>query len=204
MLTVLLPLLLAVLAVPLAVEAQPGSKVYRIGVLANALDTSDGPLFRAFLEALRGLGYAEERNVVIEWRSSEGDDSQLPELAANLVRSKVDVVLATSLRPARAAIEATKTVPIVFVVSADPVGQRLVGNLARPGGNATGLAIYLPQESSEKVLQLLKLLVPRLSLLAVLTNPGNPVQREAHDPGAAVCGSAVEGDLAPADGAVTV
>jgi len=177
MLTVLLPLLLAVLAVPLTVEAQPGSKVYRIGVLANALDTSDGPLFRAFLEALRALGYAEERNVVIEWRSSEGDDSQLPELVANLVRSKVDVVLATSLRPARAAIEATKTVPIVFVVSADPVGQRLVGNLARPGGNATGLAIFLPQESSEKVLQLLKLLVPRLSLLAVLTNPGNPVQR---------------------------
>jgi putative ABC transport system substrate-binding protein len=178
MLTLLLPLLFAVLSAPLAAEAQPAGKTYRIGVLANALDTSDGPPFRGFIETLRSLGYVEARNVVIEWRSSEGDDSQLSELAASLVHSKVDVLFATSLRPARAALQATKTVPIVFVVAADPVGQGLVASLARPGGNATGLAVYRPQETSEKVVQLLKLAVPTLSLLGVLTNPDNRVQRE--------------------------
>src|SRR5437762_5537121 len=149
--------MLMLLAVPLdaAAQQQP-PRVYRVGVLANALDTADGPLFRTFLDTLKTLGYVEERNVIIDWRSSEGDDSQLPDLAANLVRSKVDLIFATSLRPARAAVEVTKTVPIVFVVTADPVGQRLVGNLSRPGGNVTGLNVYLPKESSEKVLQFLK------------------------------------------------
>ncbi len=178
MLTLLLSLVLALLAVPLGVEAQTAGKVYRVGVLANALDTADGPLFKAFLETLRGLGYVEERNVVIEWRSSEGDDSQLPDLAASLVRSRVDILFAASLRPARAAVEATKTIPIVFVVNADPVGQRLVSNVTRPGGNVTGQAMYSPQETSDKVLQALQAVIPKLSLLAVLTNPNNAVQRE--------------------------
>src|SRR5262245_20414183 len=176
MLTLLRSLLLVVL-LPMVAEAQPAGRTYRIGVLANALDTSDGPPFRGFVERLRGLGY-EDKSVVIEWRSSEGDDGQLPELAADLVRAKVDVLFATSLRPARAAVQATKTVPIVFVVGTDPVAQQLVTSLARPGGNATGLFVYRPQETSEKVLQLLKAAVPTLSLLAVLTNPDNRVQRE--------------------------
>ena len=178
MLALLLPLLLAALVMPLAAEAQSSGKTPRIGVLANALDTADSPVFRVFLETLRGLGYVEERNVIIDWRSSEGDDGQLPELAASLVRSKVDIILATSLRPARAVVEATKTVPVVFVVVADPVAQALVSNLNRPGGNVTGQAMYAPQESSERVLQVLKSALPNLSLLAVLSNPGNPAQRE--------------------------
>ena len=132
---------LALLAAPLVAEGQqPASKVYRVGVLANALETADGPLFEAFLDGLAKLGYVEDQNIVIEWRSSEGDAEQLPVLAADLVRSKVDIIVATSLGPARAAALATKTVPIVFVVSADPVGHGLVSNLARPEANVTGLA----------------------------------------------------------------
>ncbi len=169
---------LLLLAAPLLAEAQPAVKIYRIGVLANALDTSDGPTFQAFLDTLRGLGYVQGRNMDIEWRSSEGDPGQLPGLAQELVRAKVDIILATALLPAQAAIDATKSVPIVFVVVADPVGQRLVGSLSRPGGNATGLAAYAPQESTEKVLQLLKAVTPKLSRLAVLTTPTNPAQRE--------------------------
>ncbi len=162
----------------IAAEAQQAAKVYRIGVLANAIDTADGPLFEAFLEELKKLGYVEDKNIDIEWRSSEGDVDRLPELAADLVRSKVDVIVATSLLPARAVVAATKTVPIVFVVAADPVGHGLVANLARPGGNVTGLATYVPSEISENVVQVLKEAVPKVSRLAVLTNPANPVQRE--------------------------
>src|SRR5262245_16603774 len=176
MLTLLLAVLLAVLT-PIAREAQPAAKPSHRGAVANALDAPDGPPFRGLVDGLRSLG-DQDRNVVIEWRSSEGDDGQLPELAADLVRAKVDVLFATSLRPARAAVQATKTVPIVFVVSADPVALQLVASLARPGGNATGLAVFRPQETSERVLQLLKTAVPTLSLLAVLTNPENRVQRE--------------------------
>jgi putative ABC transport system substrate-binding protein len=175
----LLPaLLVLLLAAPAPGAAQSSAKVYRIGVLSNALDTSDGPTFQAFLEALRGLGYVQGRNMDIEWRSSEGDAELLPGLAMELVRAKVDIILATALVPAQAAIEATKAVPIVFVVSADPVGLRLVGSLPRPGGNATGLASYAPQESADRVLQLLKAVRPKLSRLGVLTVPSNPAQRE--------------------------
>jgi len=174
----LLRVLLLLLAVPAVGEAQPSTKVYRIGVLANALDTSDGPTFQAFVSGLRGLGYVQGRNMDIEWRSSEGNAEQLPGLAMDLVRAKVDIILATALVPAQAAIEATKTVPIVFVVAADPVGLRLVGSLPRPGGNATGLASYAPQESADRVLQLLKAVTPSVSRLGVLTVPSNQVQRE--------------------------
>ncbi|HYB40868.1 MAG TPA: ABC transporter substrate-binding protein [Candidatus Methylomirabilis sp.] len=169
---------IAALAAPLDAEAQPAAKTFRIGVLANALDTADGPLFEAFQDQLRGLGYVEDRNMVIEWRSSEGDYDRLPELAGDLVRTKVDVILAASLQPARAAAEATKTVPIVFVVSADPLSHGLVANLAHPGGNVTGLATYVPAELSERVIQLLREVVPKVSRLAVLMNPANPIHRQ--------------------------
>jgi putative ABC transport system substrate-binding protein len=170
---------LALLAVLPVAEAQtPASKVYHIGVLANALETADGPLFEAFLDGLAKLGYVEDQNIVIEWRSSEGDMERLPGLAADLVRTKVDLIVAASLQPARAAAAATKTIPVVFVVTADPVGQGLVANLARPGGNVTGLATYVPGEISERVLQLLREASIRVSRLAVLTNPGNPVHRD--------------------------
>jgi putative ABC transport system substrate-binding protein len=173
-----LALAVGLLAAPPAAEAQPAGKVQRIGVLANALDTADGPLFEVFLDTLRKLGYVPDRNVVIEWRSSEGAADQLPALAASLVRSKVDIILAMSLQPARAAAEATKTIPIVFVIAADPVRQGLVGNLARPGANITGVATYVPEESSDKVLQVLREAITSVSRLAVLTSPANPAHRE--------------------------
>lgn len=170
---------LALLAAPLVAEGQQSAgKVYHIGVLANALETSDGRLFEAFLDGLAKLGYVEDRNLVIEWRSSEGDVERLPALAAELVRSKVDLIVATSLQPARAASAATKTIPIVFVVTADPVSQGLVANLARPGGNITGLATYVPEEISERVLQLLREATVKVSRLAVLMNAANPVHRD--------------------------
>lgn len=174
----ILALALAMLAVPFAAEAQPAGKVYRIGVIANALDTADGPLFEVFLDGLRALGYVEDRNIVIDWRSSEGHFDRLPGLAASLVRAKVDIMMAMSLQPARAAAEATKAIPIVFVVVADPVAQKLVGNPARPGGNITGLAAYGPEDGSHKVIQFLREANPKISRLAVLTNPANPVHQE--------------------------
>jgi putative ABC transport system substrate-binding protein len=172
-------LVVALLAAPLVAEAQqPSAKVYRVGVLANALETAEGPLFEAFLDGLGKLGYVEDQNIVIEWRSSEGDAERLPVLAAELVRSKVDVIVATSLGPARAAAAATKTVPIVFVVSADPVGHGLVNNLGRPEANVTGLATYVPREIAERVLQLLREATIKLSRLAIIMNSANPVHRD--------------------------
>ena len=170
---------LVLLAAPLLAEGQqPAGKVYRIGVLANALETADGPQFEAFLDGLARLGYVEDQNLVIEWRSSEGDMERLPRLAAELVRSKVDLIVATSLQPARAAAAATRTIPIVFVVTADPIGQGLVADLARPGGNITGLATYVPREISERVFQLLREATIKVSRLAVLMNPSNAVHRD--------------------------
>ena len=170
-------LLAAMLAASAPAEAQT-ARVYRIGVLANALETADGPNFEAFLSGLTKLGYVGDKNLDIEWRSSEGDFELLPDLAADLVRSKVDLIVATSLQPARAAAAATKTIPIVFVVGADPVAHGLIANVARPGGNVTGLATYQPEQLSSRVLQLLREIAPGLSRLAVLTNPSNPVHRE--------------------------
>jgi putative ABC transport system substrate-binding protein len=170
--------LLLAIGAPIPAGAQSPSKVYHVGVLANSLDTSDGPLFQVFLDALRGLGYVQDRNMTIDWRSSEGEVDKLPALADDLARAKVDVIVATALQPARAVGQVTKTIPIVFVVAADPVGNGLVDNPARPGANMTGLAIYAREESSDRVLELVKATSPRASNVAVLANPDNPVHRE--------------------------
>jgi len=164
------------LAAPVAAQTAP--RVYRVGVLANALETADGPNFEAFLASLQKLGYIGDRNLDIEWRSSEGDAQRLPALAEDLVRAKVDVIVATSLQPARAAIAATQSIPVVFIIAADPVAQGLVSSLAKPGGNVTGLATYQPEALSEHVVQVLKEVAPGLSRLAVFSNPTNPVHRE--------------------------
>src|SRR5262245_41187482 len=170
---------LALLVTPPVAEAQqPASKVYRIGILANVFETAEGPLFEAFLDGLSKLGYVEDQNLIIEWRSSEGDIERLPELAADLVRSKVDLIVATSLQPARAAAATTKSIPTALVASADPVGHGLVTNLTRPGGNVTGLATYVPGEISERIFQLLREATIKVSRLAVLTSPVNPVHRD--------------------------
>lgn len=171
-------LLIMMLGAALPVAAQQAGKAYRIGMLANAFESSEGPYFDEFLDGLKKLGYAEGSNLVIEWRSSEGDFDRLPGLAAELVRAKVDVIVALSAQPAHAAAEATRTIPIIFLVVADPVREKLVGSLAKPGGNVTGLATYALDELTTKRLALLKEAVPRATRLAVLANSANPLHRQ--------------------------
>jgi putative ABC transport system substrate-binding protein len=155
---------------PLATEGQQAWKVPRIGYLsAGALTTA--PTFEnAFRQGLRELGYVEGRNIAIEYQWAEGKYERLPELAAELVRLKVDVILALTTPAAQAAKAATRTIPIAFTLVADPVASGLAASLARPSGNITGL----PSISSEiigKQLELLKETVPCVSRVAVLQNP---------------------------------
>ena len=164
---------LGLLTVPLAVEAQPaGAQVPRIGFLA--LNPGANPHLReAFLRGLRDLGYVEGRNVVIENRDAEGKIERLPALATELVALKVDVIVTGGGTPtALAAKQATKTLPIVFTSASDPVTDELVASLARPGGNLTGLSNLAP-ELVGKCLEQIKETVPRVSLVAVLWQPGS-------------------------------
>src|SRR5256712_854395 len=164
-------LTLSVLA-PLAAEAQAG-KVYRIGFLGlpSAADTPE--LVAAFRHRLRDLGYEEGKNISIEYRWAEGRDDRLPALAAELVRLKVDVIVASATPPAKAAQGATDRIPIVFIAVADPIGVGLVANLARPGRNITGFTTT-NVELSAKRLEFLKAAVPNLTHVAVLVNRTNP------------------------------
>ena len=127
-----------------------------------------------FREALRSLGYVEGRNLVIEYRSAEGQLHRLRDLATEIVKPNVDVVAAVATQAALAARQATRTIPIVMVSVADPVGAGLVDSLARPGGNVTGTS-GMNTEVVGKSLQLLAEVIPKLSRVAVLWNPGNPV-----------------------------
>src|SRR6266849_5596489 len=131
---------LGLLAVPLA-EAQQAGKVYRVGILTNkASDPAEAHLWQAFRLGLRERGWIEGRNILIEYRWAEGNFARLPGLAADLVRLKVDLIVARSSIWVQAAKAATSSIPIVFFVHADPVGMGHVASLARPGGNITGLA----------------------------------------------------------------
>jgi putative ABC transport system substrate-binding protein len=167
----------AAFAAPLATEAQQAGKVYRIGFIGNSpLNTSavSSRFHEAFRQGLRERGWVEGRNTVIEWRFAEGRIERLPDLAAELVRLKVDLIVTTAGGPAaRAAKQATTTIPIVAVAISDPVGQGLVASLARPGGNVTGLATLYP-ELAVKRLGLLKETLPGVSRVAVLWNAANP------------------------------
>lgn len=157
------------LAAPFGVFAQQSGKVWRIGVLSS----SSGPteFDEAFRNELRILGYIEGRNLSIEYRGSAGDDARLPELAAELVQLKVDVILTNSGLPPAAAKRATSTIPIVTAATADPVGQGLVASLARPGGNLTGLSM-LSTDLTEKRIQMLREFVPKATRIAVLAMKG--------------------------------
>jgi putative tryptophan/tyrosine transport system substrate-binding protein len=158
-----------------SVEAQQPQKVPRIGFLGGATLSAIAARTEAFRQGLRELGYVEGKNIIIEWRSAEQKLDRLPGLAAELVRLKVDVIVTGGPLPTRSAKEATSTIPIVMAFDTDPVGNRFVASLARPGGNITGLSDFAP-EISGKGLELLKDIVPRLSRVAVLgtsTRPGN-------------------------------
>jgi len=155
--------------------AQPAEKVPRVGYLfgGSHSDPQRQRLLEAFRQGLRELGYVEGQNIVIESRWSEGKDDRFPALAADLIRSKVDVIVAGSGAATQAAQEATRTIPIVMSTVADPLGSGLVASLARPGGNTTGMTVMSPDVAG-KQLQLLKEVVPKLSRVALLTNPDNP------------------------------
>jgi putative ABC transport system substrate-binding protein len=163
-------LLLSALAASLGVEAQQAG-VPRIGVLAPT--TCSHPNYLALREGLRALGYVEGQTIIIECREAAGRYERIEELAAELVRLKVDVLLTDGLLPARAAKQATKTIPIVMGTVGDPVGSGLVNSLARPGANITGLTLATA-EMNTKRLEFLRAMAPESTRVAVLTNPGNP------------------------------
>ena len=156
-------------AVCFSAQAQQPAKITRIGFLGPTSLSTIPARIDAFRQGLRELGYVEGKNIVIEWRFAEGKLDRLSELAAELVRLKVDIIVTSSAAPTRAAKEATTTISIVMANDTDPVGNGFVASLARPGGNITGLSNFAP-ELSGKQLELLKETVPRLSRVAVLGN----------------------------------
>jgi putative ABC transport system substrate-binding protein len=149
-------------------QAQPAAKVYRVGYLTHATVAQAASYFGALKDGLRDLGYVDNRNVVLHPRYGDGTLERLPELAADLVRSRPDVIVTGSHPIAIAAQRATTTIPLVMVGVNDPVGIGLISNLARPGGNITGLSIDAGPEMGSKSIELLRELVPGLSRVGVL------------------------------------
>ena len=167
---------LSLLGAPLAAQAQQAGKVRRIGYLDQGSAAGSKPYFEAFREGLRDLGWVEGQNIAIEVRFAEGRTDQLPTLAAELVRLKVDVIATQTTPAALAAKQATTTIPVVIGFAADPVGSGIVASLARPGGNITGWT-HLGLELRAKYLELLKGAVPAVTRFGVLWNPANQVHR---------------------------
>ena len=157
--------------IPFVGGAQQTGKIYRIGYLGT--DPPPAPVWEALLDGLRERGYSEGRNLLFERRFSEGYAERFPELAAELVRLHVDVIIVPTTPAALAAKNATQTIPIIITTAIDPVGAGLVASLARPGGNITGLS-DLGAELSGKRLELLKEVIPGATRVAVLWNAANP------------------------------
>jgi ABC-type uncharacterized transport system substrate-binding protein len=163
----------AVLAAPRVVEAQQPKTIARIGFLSSSSPERERPRLTTFQQALRELGYFEGQNIFIEQRYAGGSFQQLPELAADLVRAKVNILVAVGAPATRAARSASSGIPIIMVGVADPVGIGFVANLARPGGNITGLSDFNTGVVAKR-LELLREMVPSASRVAVLLNPTNP------------------------------
>jgi ABC-type uncharacterized transport system substrate-binding protein len=147
-------------------QAQQAGKIHRIGLLSGGSLTANADRYGAFRQGLRELGYVEGKNIVIEWRTWEGKRERLRAFAAELVRLKVDVIVAVGSGDIRAAREASATIPIVMVNGGDAIASGFIASLARPGGNTTGLSTLRP-ELSGKQLELLKEIVPKLTRVAV-------------------------------------
>jgi len=177
------PILVAVILLTVAIvtEAQQPKKVPRIGYLWPGNPTSETTDSEAIRQALRELGYIEGQSIASEYRYADGKPDRFPELAAELVRLNVDIIVVAGNAPIRAAKNATKTIPIVMAGGSDPVDAGLVESLARPGGNVTGLT-SLDRELGGKRLELLKEAVPKVARVAVLYDPANARQvREAKE-----------------------
>jgi putative ABC transport system substrate-binding protein len=177
----LITLTLALLVAPLAAEAQQATNVHRVGRLlaAGSPATGPDPSFEAFRQGLRELGYVEGQNVVIEDRYAEGSQERLRDLATELTRLPVDVLVAEGAAAIRAAQHATRTIPIVMAATADPVGQGFVASLAHPGGNITGVS-WLGAELPGKRLEILKETVPQSTRIAVLISAAHPSWGSRH------------------------
>jgi len=161
-------------------EAQQAGKIFRIGYLEPGAASGNTVLLQAFRQELSKLGWIEGKNIAIEYRFAEQKNERLPELAADLVRLKVDLIIVSSTPPALVAKKATTSIPIVFANAGDPVGTGLVESLARPGGNVTGLA-SLSTELITKRLEILKEAVPRLTrvgFLRELASSASPQMKE--------------------------
>jgi ABC-type uncharacterized transport system substrate-binding protein len=173
-LVVIIPLIGALLGAPLAVEAQP-ARVPRVAFVSTASPVSElvgpepaNPAVRAFVHRLRELGWTEGENIAFEVRSAEGRPERYPEMMTELVRLAVDVIVTTATATARAAQQATRTIPIVMAGGGDPVEAGLVTSLARPGGNLTGFLLAVDDAFTGKQLQLLKELAPRMVRVVVI------------------------------------
>ena len=166
---------LVIFGAPISPGAQPASKVHRIGLLSVL---SPGPVADPFLDqfrqGLREFGPREGENLLIEYRWAEGNQARLPALAADLVRLRVDLIVADTSSAALPARQATSTIPIVMHAVGDPVSLGLVASLARPGGNVTGTTSFGPALSA-KQLQLLRDVVPGMKRVAIMGNPANPL-----------------------------
>ena len=167
----------SVLTRPLLSFSQQRGSPKRVGVLLTLL-SPESKEAQAFQRGLKDAGYTEGRDVVIDWRSVGTDFARLPELAADLVRRKVDAIVVDTTPATHAAMRATAAIPIVMTINADPVGSNLVASLARPGGNVTGLSIMLA-ELSDKRLQLLKDALPNVARIGVLYNSPIPYHPKA-------------------------
>jgi putative ABC transport system substrate-binding protein len=163
----------AAVAWPLAARAQQPANVHRIGFLGANTPSVQSQWTAAFVQRLHELGWIEGRNVAIEYRWAEARFERSPEIIAEFVRLKVDVIVTHGTANVAAAKETTSVIPIVFAAVADPVGNNLVAGLARPGGNVTGLSAQIPDLAGKR-LELLREIIPNLRRLAIMANGGNP------------------------------
>ena len=159
---------------PISVGAQKAPKVWRIGFLSGASrpNSIESSPYGAFSKRMHELGYVENKDFVMEWRFADGNYDRLHGFATELAQLKVDVIVTTLTPGAKAAQQATKIIPIVMAYSSDPVGNGVVASFNRPGGNVTGLASS-SDDTTPKQLELLATVVPNLSRISVLVNPGN-------------------------------
>ncbi|MBI2534751.1 MAG: ABC transporter substrate-binding protein, partial [Deltaproteobacteria bacterium] len=160
------------LALPFPARAQQPARIPRIGILTGASASINPARLEAFRQRLRDLGYVEGKNILIEYRQAEGKLERLPDLAAELIRLKVDVIVTTG-RAILAVKKASGTIPIVFAAAVDPVGSGLVSSLARPGGNITGLSVMAPDLDGKR-LELLKEAFPKVARVAFLWQSDTP------------------------------
>jgi putative ABC transport system substrate-binding protein len=164
----------AAVAWPLAARAQQPAKIYRIGILETVSLASNAKNIDALRRGLRALGYVESQNYVLEYRSADGDAGRFPALAEELVRLRCDLIVTRGTPAARAAKNATESIPIVMAAIGEPLGMGVVASLARPGGNVTGLSAFVTELAGKRV-ELVKELRPGPSIAAFFHNMGNPV-----------------------------